>query len=63
MKKMLICGANGFIGKNLINHFIGKYDVRAVDITLPATLRGDVEWMQLDLRNQDDVKKLLPMLI
>ena len=57
MKKMLICGANGFIGKNLINHFIGKYDVRAVDITLPATLRGDVEWMQLDLRNQDDVKK------
>ncbi len=57
MKKMLICGANGFIGKNLINHFIGKYEVRAVDIRLPTTLREDVEWMQLDLRNQDDVKK------
>jgi nucleoside-diphosphate-sugar epimerase len=57
MKKLLICGANGFIGKNLIEHFVEKYDIRAVDIELPTKLREGVEWMQLDLRNQDDVKK------
>jgi nucleoside-diphosphate-sugar epimerase len=39
MKKLLICGANGFIGKNLIEHFVEKYDIRAVDIELPTKLR------------------------
>ena len=57
MKKMLICGANGFIGKNLIEYFVNKYDIRAVDINLPAKRRQDIEWLELDLRDQNDVKK------
>ena len=31
-KKILICGATGFIGRNLLEHFVdkGEYDIRAV---------------------------------
>lgn len=57
MKKMLICGANGFIGKNLINYFSGKYEIRAVDIKLPVERNSDVEWMELDLRDRDSVRQ------
>ena len=57
MKKVLICGANGFIGKNLVDAFAGKYDVRAVDIVLPQERRPDVQWIKLDLRKREDVKR------
>ena len=67
MKRMLICGASGFIGKNLLNYFTGKYNIRAVDIDAPhpASLRyfldkgNDIEWISADLRKSEDVKKVL----
>jgi len=58
-KRMLICGANGFIGKNLLNHFIGKYNIRAVDINIPTDNNENIEWIQADLRIASDVKKVL----
>tara|TARA_R100001082_G_scaffold110143_1_gene89133 strand:+ start:7557 stop:8504 length:948 start_codon:yes stop_codon:yes gene_type:complete len=57
MKTMLICGANGFIGKNLVEYFFGKYKIKAVDLTIPENKKKGVEWVQLDLRKQEDVKK------
>ena len=30
MKKMLICGANGFIGRNALEFFQRDYDITAV---------------------------------
>tara|TARA_R110000824_G_scaffold54557_6_gene150561 strand:- start:4236 stop:5189 length:954 start_codon:yes stop_codon:yes gene_type:complete len=63
MKKMLICGANGFIGKNLVEHFSATYDIRAVD-QLRTDCRPDahppnVEWMVADLRNSNDVARVI----
>jgi nucleoside-diphosphate-sugar epimerase len=64
---MLICGASGFIGKNLLNYFTGKYNIRAVDIDAPhpASPRhlldkgNDIEWVCADLRRPEDVKNVL----
>ena len=67
MKRMLICGANGFIGKNLLNYFAGKYSVRATDINIPhldppssvLDKSNDIEWVHADLRKSEDVKRVL----
>ena len=65
MKRMLICGANGFIGKNLLNYFAGKYSVRAIDINIPLPAspstdeNNDIEWVRADLRKSAAVKSAL----
>jgi nucleoside-diphosphate-sugar epimerase len=62
---MLICGANGFIGKNLLNYFAGKYSVRAIDINIPLPAspstdeNNDIEWVRADLRKSAAVKSAL----
>ena len=55
---MLICGANGFIGKNLVEYFYDKYEVRAVDIKEPEHRNSKVEWKCADLRNPEDLKEI-----
>ena len=63
-KKLLICGGNGFQGRNMIDHFlsIDKYDIRATYHKNKDAIDsyGDkVEWVQGDLTKKWDVKKAL----
>lgn len=73
MKKMLICGATGFIGRNLLDYFYkkGTYDIRAIehtflknknniiDIDWVFTDLYDIDWCIGDLREQKDVKNIM----
>ena len=62
MKRILICGATGFIGRNLLDFYYqkGNYNIRAVHFNRPALEGYDgVEWVKADLRNPETVKKVL----
>ena len=62
MKKILICGATGFIGKNIT---IGlsknkNYEIHAVRFKRPAYKTSkNVKWHKVDLRNSSSVDKLI----
>jgi nucleoside-diphosphate-sugar epimerase len=61
-QKMLICGATGFLGRNILEHYCknNKYDIRAVHFKRPPISEYEnVEWIHCDLRNSDDVKKAI----
>ena len=62
MKKILICGATGFIGKN-ITFGLSKnknYIIHAVRFKRPAYKTStNVKWFQADLRNPSSVDKLM----
>lgn len=60
MKTILICGATGFIGKNLLEHYSKKeYKIRAVYNKRPPVECDGVEWVKCDLRNTDQVKQIM----
>tara|TARA_R110000824_G_scaffold153926_23_gene325807 strand:+ start:554 stop:1501 length:948 start_codon:yes stop_codon:yes gene_type:complete len=62
MKKILICGATGFIGRNLLDHFGNKKDceIRATHFKRPPCAEyNNVEWVNYDLRNPEHVKLAL----
>jgi nucleoside-diphosphate-sugar epimerase len=60
-KKILICGATGFIGKNSLERFTQRedYEIRAVYHIKPPLKEYDVEWVQADLNNVEDVKRVI----
>lgn len=61
MKTILICGATGFIGRNLLDYYTKKkeYRIRAVHFkSQPVSCEG-VEWVQCDLRDSESIKKVL----
>jgi nucleoside-diphosphate-sugar epimerase len=61
-KKLLICGATGFIGRNLLDYYYNqaKYDIRATHFRRPAVQGYDgVEWVNCDLRNPEQVKDVM----
>tara|TARA_R110002020_G_scaffold46539_24_gene132437 strand:- start:10833 stop:11795 length:963 start_codon:yes stop_codon:yes gene_type:complete len=60
-KKMLICGADGLIGYNALNHFKDEYDILAVIFNRYEPKRGvvdGVEYIAGDLRDEDFVKSI-----
>jgi nucleoside-diphosphate-sugar epimerase len=61
-KRILICGATGFIGRNLLDFYYqnDNYNIRAVHFNRPA-IEGyeKVEWIKADLRNPEVVKQVL----
>ena len=62
MKRVLICGATGFVGRNLLESFIKNknYDVRAVwhkPTDLTNIYQDGVEWVQADLTTKHGVKE------
>ncbi len=59
--KVLICGATGFIGRNLTEQLSKRDDleVHAVRFTRPAYACPNVIWHQADLRNPEDVERVL----
>jgi len=62
MKRILICGATGFIGRNLLDYYYKKqnYQIRAIHFNRPAIEGYDgVEWVKADLRNPETVKQVL----
>ena len=58
-KTILICGATGFIGRNLLQyyHSTGEYNIRALYHNKPPLLEyKGVEWVECDLRKEEQVK-------
>jgi nucleoside-diphosphate-sugar epimerase len=62
MKTILICGATGFIGRNLLEYYYkqGKYKIIATHYNRPA-IDGynGVKWVKIDLRDPSAVKSIL----
>lgn len=59
-KKILILGATGFIGRNLINLFVKKKNYR-VFATFHKTKKINIKklsWIKIDLTNPEEIKKL-----
>ena len=60
MKKVLITGASGFIGKHVIPILSAKgYEVHAVALKKELSLQRDVHWHYADLLDINDVENLL----
>lgn len=65
MNNILICGATGFIGRNLVNHFskLPNFNIRATFFNTfpPGDLIGlpNVSWVCADLRNPTSVKRVI----
>lgn len=60
MKTILICGATGFIGKNLLAHYSKKqYKIKAVFNKRKPFPCDGVEWVKCDLRDTSQVKKIM----
>tara|TARA_Y100000592_G_scaffold781_1_gene1275 strand:+ start:24277 stop:25227 length:951 start_codon:yes stop_codon:yes gene_type:complete len=58
VKTILICGATGFIGKNLLDYYSKKdYKIKAVYRNRqPHKQYDNVEWIYGDLRNIEDIR-------
>ena len=61
-KKILICGATGFVGRNMVEYFSVKdeFEVHAVRFNRPEYKTKNVIWHQSDLRNPEAIEKLVP---
>ena len=60
-KKILLCGATGFIGRNLLEYFYGNpgYSIRAVYNNKGLLDEYDVEWVFANLNNPHDVERVM----
>lgn len=60
-KRILVCGATGFIGRNMVENFAQKgHTVTAVSFSRPAYQTPDnVRWVKADLRDQNLVSTLV----
>jgi len=62
MKKILVCGATGFIGKNVTLGLSKnrKFEIHAVRFNRPAYKTSkNVKWHKADLRNSNEVDKVV----
>lgn len=60
-KKLLICGATGFIGRNIVEHFslLEGYEVFAVNNKRPSYEHPNVKWIKADLTNAQEVNAIV----
>lgn len=66
-KNILLCGATGFIGRNLLEHFSDRpeYQIRAIYHDKPIVQRKrikqyeNVTWEHADLNNKNDVERVM----
>lgn len=61
LRKVLVCGATGFIGRNLVEYFARRNDIdlHAVRFNRPAYDCSGVTWHRADLRRVEDVEALI----
>ena len=61
MKTILICGATGFIGRNLVNYFSqGEYSIVAIyNKKKPFVTNENVKWVKADLTKADEIKNII----
>jgi nucleoside-diphosphate-sugar epimerase len=61
MSRIVICGATGFIGRNLTDHYAkqGTHEVIAVAHLRPAYALAGVRWVEADLRDAAAVSAIL----
>ncbi len=61
MKKVLVCGAGGFIGVHLVNNLKSRgFYVVGADLRYPEFSKTNAdEYYIVDLRNQEQVSKLI----
>lgn len=60
MKKILITGASGFIGTNLLEYFIGKnYELCNVDIVKPRNENHLKYWTKVDICDFENFKNVI----
>lgn len=60
-RKILICGATGFIGRNLVQHFASRADceVHAVHLTRDEYACPGLVWHRADLRRVEEIAPLV----
>ena len=58
MKKILITGASGLLGKHFIHAFSKFYDITAICFARPAYYENEVKWLKLDLRDKQSLRAL-----
>jgi nucleoside-diphosphate-sugar epimerase len=60
-RKILVCGATGFIGRNITEHLAQRNDVEvhAVRLSRPEYACDGVTWHQADLRCPEDVERVV----
>ena len=61
MKTLLICGASGFIGKNILLKFSKKkkYKIFATYFKSKIEKIPNIKWIKVDLRNEQSVSKII----
>lgn len=57
--KILITGASGFIGTNLLEHFKDKYIVCNIDFNKPKVQERGSYWKSIDITNYSELKRCL----
>lgn len=60
-KKLLICGATGFIGRNMAEHFVSsdEYEVYATYFRTEPFPHEKIHWVKADLTNREDVERVV----
>ncbi|SVD67271.1 uncharacterized protein METZ01_LOCUS420125, partial [marine metagenome] len=60
-KIFLICGATGFIGRNMVEHFLKRSGVRVIGVynKRPKYDLPNLEWVKADLNNSIDVSRIV----
>ena len=60
-RKVLVCGATGFIGRNLVEHLSQRPDIElhAVRHRRPAFGPDTIQWHEADLRHAGEVERLV----
>ena len=59
MKKILITGASGFIGTNLLEHLKNNYIVRNIDFNKPKIQERNSYWKNIDITNYSELERCI----